>query len=47
VLLTTGYAQPGGDDSPPDPRIELLAKPFEVAALAAKVREMIDRPRVR
>ena len=45
VLLTTGYAQGGGDAAlPPDADVQVVAKPFTFGELAARIRRILDRP---
>jgi CheY-like chemotaxis protein len=44
VLFTTGYARSGiVHDGRLDPGIELISKPFTAAALATKIRELVDK----
>ena len=47
MLFTTGYARGGADAAASDrlePGTELIAKPFTYAALAARVRAVLDGP---
>jgi CheY-like chemotaxis protein len=45
VLLTTGYARDAvAEGGVLDPGTQLIGKPFTVQALAAKLREVLDRP---
>ncbi|MCW3797412.1 CHASE domain-containing protein [Sphingomonas sp. BN140010] len=45
LLFTTGFARGGfGRSGAVEQRVELLAKPFTITQLAAKVREVLDAP---
>ncbi len=45
VLLTTGYPQNAGDAAPPlDAGVQVVAKPFTFAELAARIRRILDAP---
>jgi CheY-like chemotaxis protein len=45
VLFTTGYARDAiVHHGRLDPGIDLISKPFTVAALAVKIRELLDKP---
>jgi CheY-like chemotaxis protein len=45
VLLITGYAGADFDKTALPPGMEILSKPFDLAALAARVRAMLDAAR--
>jgi two-component SAPR family response regulator len=43
VLFVTGYAENAAGNGHLNPGMEIIAKPFVMTNLGAKIREMIDR----
>ena len=46
VLFVTGYAEDAAGNAFLEPGMEIVIKPFTMEALASKIREMIEDPRV-